>query len=75
MEGYVVLKIFAASASAASFWLDIRPKKRKLNANPVIALADENERHQWRYTRRTLQALIFLSGVYLFWTVVSSLLT
>ena len=75
MDGYVALKICAASASAASFWLDFRPKKRKQHADPVIALADENERHQWRYARRGLLAVSVLAGVCLFWTVISGLIS
>ncbi len=74
MDGYAILKIFAVTASAASFWLDFRPKKRKQHPNPVIALADENERHQWRYARRGLMTLSLLAGISLLWTVISGII-
>ncbi|PYG49362.1 hypothetical protein DEU53_104322 [Pantoea sp. AG1095] len=44
MDGDLALKFFVGLAAIASIWLDFRPNKRKQNADPAIAEADERER-------------------------------
>lgn len=70
MADHVTLKIFAALAAIASIWMDLRPKKRKQNADPVIAEADERELHTWRYPRWIVRTIQFLLGIWLLWEVV-----
>ena len=70
MADHVTLKIFAALAAIASIWMDLRPKKRKQNADPVIAEADERERHTWRHPRWIVRTIQFLLGIWLLWEVV-----
>lgn len=74
MEGHLALKIFVGLAAVASIWLDFRPEKRKPNADPVIAEADEHERHLWRYPRWAVRTIQFLLGVWLLWQVIRFLL-
>lgn len=75
MDGHLALKFFAGLAAVASIWLDFRPKKRKQNADPAIAEADERERHSWRYPRWAVRTIQFLLGIWLLWQVISFILT
>jgi hypothetical protein len=75
MTDHITLKVFAGLAAIASIWLDFRPNKRKQNADPAIAEADERERHSWRYPKLAVRTIQFLLGVWLLWQVVSFILT
>lgn len=75
MDGHLALKIFAGLAAIASIWLDFRPKKRKQNADPVIAEADERERHSWRYTAWAVRTIQFTLGVWLLWQLIRFILS
>lgn len=75
MDGHLALKIFVVLAAIASIWLDFRPKKRRHNADPAIAEADERERHTWRYPRWIVRTIQFLLGAWLLWQVISFILT
>lgn len=74
MDEHLALKIFAGLAAIASIWLDFRPNKRKQNADPGIAEADERERHSWRYPRWAVRTIQILLGVWLLWQVVRFIL-
>lgn len=75
MDGHLALKFFVGLAAIASIWLDFRPKKRKKNADPTIAEADERERHAWRYPRWAVRTIQFILGLWLLWQVISFILT
>lgn len=75
MAELIMLKIFAGLAGMVSIWLDLRPKKRKQNADPVIAEADERERHAWRYPGWSVRTIQLLLGIYLLWLVIRFILT
>lgn len=75
MNGHLALKIFAGLTGIAAVWFDFRPNKRKKNADPVIAEADERERHSWRYPRRAVRMIQFLLGVWLLWQLIRFILT
>jgi len=75
MEHNVLYKVIVALAVVVSLWLDFRPNKRVVNANPVIAAADARERHAWRYARWALRGVQITLGIYLLWTAVRFILT
>lgn len=75
MDGHMALKIFVGLAAIASIWLDFRPKKRKKNAHPAIAEADEREQHAWRYPRWAVRTIQLLLGAWLLWQVIRFILT
>lgn len=70
-----MLKIYVGLAAIAFIWLDFRPSKRKQNADPVIAQADEHERHSWRCPLWAVRTIKFLLGIWLVGQVISFLLT
>ncbi len=75
MDGHVMLKIIAAITTVILIWLYFRPQKRKLHANPIIAAANEKERHAWRYVRWGVWAVQFLPGIYVLWTAIRFILS
>lgn len=75
MDADVLLKIFAGLAAIVSVWFGFSSIKRKQNANPAIASADERERYDWRYARWGIRTVQFLLGIYLLWMIISFILT
>lgn len=75
MDGHLPLKFFVGLEAIASIWLDFRPNKRKQNADPAIAEANEHERHSCRYPICAVQTIQSLLGIWLLWQVISFILT